>query len=175
MDGGSEINLECILSEENQHETVALARALCPFADTATDEQMLMCVALVEAKGNIKAVAELVGWSIARARRHLQSRLSQQIIKKLARHKLSGEGYLIAVCTLMDIASSESQTGNARNNASKAIFDLVDSDKNPGNNEPGEQVDLNNMTLAELEKYVGAIKQDLVRLPAIIDHAPLDE
>lgn len=170
----SEENLEHILGVENQHESVAVARALCPFAEAATDEQMLMCVAVVEAKGDVKWVAEELGISVSRVRRQLQSRLSQQIIKALAKHLLMGDGYLKAVCALVDVASSESQTGTARKNAAQAIIELADAEAAKGGGSDDNTVDLNNMTLKQLEAYVGAIKQDLIRLPRTIDHQPID-
>lgn len=166
--------LEQVLAEENQHEAVAVARALCPFAEAATDEVMLLCVALVEAKGDDKAVAEVAGMGRARARRLLQSGISQRIIKELAKNRLKSVGYLKAVCSLIDVAESAAQTGNARNNASKTILELVEADNNKGGGDEENLVDLNNMTLKQLESYVGRIKQDMVRLPAMIDITPID-
>jgi len=175
MDGRSEENLEHVLAEENQHEIVALARALCPFAEAATDAQILMCVAFVEAKGNEVLVARELGLAVAAVRKQVQSRLSESIIKRLAKNKLSGIGYLKAVCALMDVASSESQTGNARNNASKTIIELVDSEdkKNGGDGDDG--IDLNQMTLKQLEAFVGSIKRDLVKIPLMVDVTPTDK
>lgn len=166
MSEENKIDLNAVLAPENQHETVALARALCPFAEAATDAQVLICVAMVEARGDIKAVAAWLGYSVARLRGHLQSRLSGRIIKELARHKLTGEGYLIAVCALMDVAESQAQTGNARNNAAKTLMELADKDEAKDPNKGDGLPDLNTMTLPQLEAFVNTIKSDLLRLPA---------
>lgn len=167
--------LDHVLCEENQHETVALARALCPFAEEATDMQMLVCVAMVEAKGDMKLVAEEMGCVMAVIRRHCQSRLSQQILRKLAKHKLTGEGYLIAISNLMHIASSSNTSANARNNASKTLIELAEAEEaRSGGGGDEDRVDLNNMTIHQLQSFVNTIKQDLVRLPAQIPGVLID-
>jgi hypothetical protein len=166
------LDLSYVLAPENQHEAVAIARALCGFAEAATDVQMLVCIAVVEAKGDIKLVSEFLGYEISRIRGHLQSRLSSRIIKELAKSKLQGEGYLLAVSTLMEIAGSQSQTGNARNNAAKTLMELaeVEEARRPSDDDGG--VDLNNMTLKELERYCDTIKQNLVNVtPQTIEHS----
>lgn len=154
-----------ILQPENQHETVALARALCPFAEAATDEMMLVCVALVEAKGDVKAVADVLGYGMAAIRSRSQSPLASKIMRKLAKERLMGDGYVKALAALQDVAGSTSQTGTARRNAAQAIVELVNEEaaKDVGNADGG--IDLNQMTLKELEAYVGSIRQDLVRFP----------
>lgn len=165
MDGVKERKLDHVLGVENQHESVALARVICPFAEQATDEQMLLCVAVVEAKGDMKCVADELGLTLAGVRRHLQSKLSERILKALAKNRLGGIGYLKAVCALEDVAGAESQTGNARRQAAEAIIKLADADQNAGNDKAGNQLDLNTMTLAQLQAFVNSVKQDLMRIP----------
>ena len=168
-------NLADILSEENQHETVALARALCPFAEGAPDMTVLLCVAFVEAGGDLQAVAQILGMEKSSINRHLRSKVATQIIKKLAKDRLAGEGYLKAVCSLIEVASSQAQTGNARNNASKTIMELVEAENARVGGSDDDGIDLNNMTLKQLEAFVGGIKQELIKLPnvnQIIDNNP---
>jgi len=121
MTTNSPLDLTHILHPDNQAETVAVARALCPFAERATDATILICAAMVEAKGDLNVVSEYTGYALAQLRGHLQSKLANRIIQKLAAQKLEGEGYLTAVVTLIDIAKSTSQTGNARTNAAKLL------------------------------------------------------
>ena len=151
-----------LLQPENQHECVALARALCPFAEAATDATMLICVALVEAKGDEKAVAESLGFSISRLRSHCQSALAGKIMRALAKEKLLSTGYVKAMAALEDVAGSESQTGTSRRNAAQAIIELVKEEDQSTGNKAGGGIDLNNMTLAELEAYAESIKRDIV-------------
>lgn len=175
MDSEKVAFLQEALAPENQHELVALARALCPFADRATDATMLLCVALVEAKGDEAVVCEALGFGLAAVRRHCQSRLAAQIMRKLAKDRLLGTGYVKAMAALEDVAGSSSQSGNARRQAALAIAEIekAEGDK-PGSGGDGG-LDLNTMTLAQLEAYVGAIKQDLVRLPGNPPPALLEE
>jgi hypothetical protein len=158
--------LDHVLAPENQAETVALARAVCPFAEEASDALMLICVAMVEARGDVKAVAAYLGFHKSRVRQHLQSRLSGRIIQKIASEQLRGMGYLTAVSTLMDVAESQSQTGNARTNAAKLLIELGAAEMEKRSDKGEDTKDLNAMTLKELESYVNSIKQDLIRLPA---------
>lgn len=161
-----------LLQPENQHETVALARALCPGSESATDATILICVALVEAKGDAKTVADVLGYDISRIRAHSQSRLASQIMRKLAKEKLAGEGYVKALAALQDVAGSESQTGTARRNAAEAIISLVDEEEKGANGGAGGGIDLNTMTLAQLEAFVGAIKGELQQIahqPTVIE------
>lgn len=168
-----EENLEHVLDVENQHEAVALARALCPFAEAATDEQMLICVAVVEAKGDDKRVAGILGCKYAAIRRHLQSPLSQRILTELAKHRLKGLAYLKAICALEEVAGSTSQSGNSRRQASESIIKLADESKLVDENKKGDGIDLNTMTLRQLEAFVSTIKQELVKIPVqVIEHEP---
>lgn len=165
-------DLSHILAPEMQQEAVAIARALCPFAEQATDATMLMCVAMVEAKGDMKCIAEYLGFELKRVRGHLQSHLAGRIVKELARSKLRGEGYLLAVCTLMEVAASQSQTGNARNNAAKTLMELAEADEARRPKDDADGVDFNNMTLKELEQYVDSIKKDMINVtPQAIEHS----
>ncbi len=171
MEENSGLLLE-LLQPENQHETVALARALCPGSESATDATVLICVALVEAKGDAKVVAGVLGFSVGRVRSHSQSRLASQIMRKLAKEKLAGEGYVKALAALQDVAGSESQTGTARRNAAEAIIELVNADEQESNGGKAGGVDLNTMTLAQLEAFVGAIKGELQQIahqPTVIE------
>jgi len=167
--------LDHVLAPENQEEAVALARALCPFAETVTDALMLICVAMVEARGDICVVSEYLGFSRSSIRKHLQSKMAGRIIKTLAREKLTGEGYMLGVFTLMDVAASESQTGTARRNAAMALIELAQDEDDKKSDRGDETKDLNSMTLAELEGYVGSIRQDLVRIPKDMESKPLLE
>lgn len=167
------VDLSHVLHPENQHETVAIVRGLCPFAEEATDALLLVCCAMVEARGDKKVVSEYLGWSVSRISAMLQSRLADRVIKKLSRNKINGLGYLIATSTLMDIASSESQTGNARVNASKTIIELSDQDDEKIGGMDNEK-DLNAMTLLELEAFVNSIKQDLVKIRPENDMQAID-
>lgn len=157
-----------LLSPENQDEAIAVARALCPFAEAATDFQVFLCVAMVEAKGDLDVVSAVSGYHKSKLRGHLQAHICGRIIKHLAKEKLRGEGYLTGMYALMDVASSKSATANARTNAAKVLMEMAgqEDDRQPGGR--GEK-DLNNMTLRELESYVNSIKQDLVRLPPPVD------
>lgn len=166
MDDDKRELLDHVLAPENQAETVALARALCPFAEEASDALMLICVAMVEARGDVKAVAEYLGFIPSRVRQHLQSRLSGRILKALAREKLTGEGYMVGVFALMEVAESQSQTGTARKNAAQALIELAEAEQAKRADKGEDTKDLNSMTLKELESYVNSIKQDLIRLPA---------
>lgn len=163
--------LDAVLSPDIQHETVAMARALLPFAEEATDALVLVCVGLVEARGDEKSVAEYLGFEVGRLRRLLQSRLSGRILKALAREKLSGQGYMIGVFTLMNLAESQSQTGTARRNAALSLVELAEAEHQKAADKGEDTKDLNAMTLAELEAYVNTIKQDLIPPPAkAIEH-----
>lgn len=166
--------LDHVLKPENQAEAVALARALCPFAEQATDALMLICVALVEAEGDIELVAAYLGFSRARIAGHLQSRLSGRILQKLATEKLAGVGYLTAVSTLMNIAKSQSQTGNARTNAAKLLIELGAAANEKRADKGEDTKDLNSMTLAELESYCNSIKQDMVKVSTQTLPHPID-
>lgn len=161
MSQKSEINLDYILAPENQAETLVLARALCPFAEQASDIMMLVCVAMVESGGDAKLVAEYLGLDFSRVRAHCQSHLFNRILRELTRHKLTGEGYLVAVTNLISVAGSESQTGNARNNASKTLLELNAVEDDKGKSSSGGSKDLNEMTLSELMDYVQTIKADI--------------
>lgn len=151
-----------LLQPANQHELVSLARALCPFAEAATDAMMLVCIALVEAKGDEKCVGEVLGLDGGRIRGHSQSRLASQIMRKLAKEKLMSTGYVKALAALQDVAGSESQTGTARRNAAQAIVELVNEEAERDGSQADGGVDLNAMSLKELEAYVGSIRQDLI-------------
>lgn len=166
MDSEKVAFLREALAPENQHELVALARALCPFADRATDATMLLCIALVEAKGDEAAVCEALSFNLAGLRRHCQSRLAAQIMRKLAKDRLLATGYVKAMAALEDVAGSASQSGNARRQAALAIAEIERSEAAVGGNQGDGGIDLNAMTLGQLESYVAAIKQDLIRLPA---------
>jgi len=168
MTTNSPLDLTHILHPDNQAETVAVARALCPFAERATDATILICAAMVEAKGDLNVVSEYTGYALAQLRGHLQSKLANRIIQKLAAQKLEGEGYLTAVVTLIDIAKSTSQTGNARTNAAKLLIELHRAEEDKHSDKGDLTEDLNNMTLKQLESYCNSIKQDLVRIP----HSP---
>lgn len=177
MDGTDEENLDHVLGVENQHEAVALARALCPFAEAATDEQMLICVALVEAKGDEKRVSDALGLPRGRLRRHYLSHLSERIIKHLAKNRLQGVGYLKAVCALESVTESQSQTGTARRQAAEAIIKLGDDATASRGDSASDGMDLNNMTLVQLQAFVDTIKQNLRKLPPkndvqTIEHQP---
>ena len=154
------------LCEENQHELVAMARALCPFAEAVTDDVILVCVALVEAKGDAGLVAEATGFSRWQVRRRSQSQVAQQIIKKLTKEKMRGEGYLKAVSAMMDIAGSSSVSPAARIKASESLIKMADADDVSRGGEGSNGPDLNAMSLKQLEAYCAAIKQDLIPLPS---------
>jgi hypothetical protein len=161
-----------LLEPENQEQTVALARALCPGSESATDATMLICVALVEAGGDYKAVAECLGYTIGRIKSYCQSRLASQIMRQLAKAKLSSEGYVKALAALVDVAGSESQTGTARRNAAQAVIELVEADERGKGNAAEGGRELSSMTLKELESFVGSIKAELTQiasLPPVID------
>lgn len=155
--------LDHVLAPENQAETIALARALCSFAEEASDALMLICVAMIEARGDIKAVAEYLGFAPSRVRWHLQSRLSGKILRVLAREKLSGEGYMTGVFTLMEVAESQSQTGTARRNAALSLIELANIEHEKKADKGDDTKDFSAMTLKELESYVSSIRQDLVK------------
>lgn len=155
------IDLGYILRPDNHAETIALARALCPFAEEVTDATMLICVAMVEAGGDMKAVADYLGFDKERIRKHYQCHQSSRIMRELSHHKLSGEGYVIAVNALTTVAGSQSQTGAARIAASKALLELSDNVKNHTTKSGGDAKDLNEMTLSELENMVNTIKGDM--------------
>lgn len=154
--------LEHVLAPENQHESVMLARALCPFAERVTDAVILICVAMVEAKSDIDLVVRELGYSRARVRAYLQSHQANRIMRELSRHKLTGEGYLVAITNLIDVAACTRETGTARNSASKTLIELnvIEEEKHSGSTDEGK--DLNEMTLAELQDYTDKIKADLM-------------
>jgi len=154
-------NLEAVVSPENQHESVALARALCPFAEEATDMTVLLAVAMVEAEGDLNAVLEYLCITKSTFSRHNQSPLLNRIIKQLTRKRLSGEGYLLGVTALMDVAGSKSQSGAARINAAKTLIELSDDEEAKDNSVGGSGKDLNEMTFAELEREVKQIRADI--------------
>ena len=169
---GNESILEHIFNEENQRENVALARALCPFAEAATDEQILICLGYVESGCNERIIASEIGASLGRIKRLIQSRLSEQIIRCLSKSKLSGVGYAKAIASLIDVASSASYSGPARNAASKAIIEMVEDDNRQKGGGDGDEVDLNTMTLKQLQHYVSGIKRDLSKIPSDISQPP---
>lgn len=179
MQEENETDLGYILAPENQLETIALARALCPFAEQATDATMLICVAMVETKGDLELISQYLALDKARVRAHYQSHLSNRIVRELTRHKLTGEGYMIAVGNLMEVAQSRSQTGTARNNASKTLIDLAEAEAQKDKGKHGDGKDLNEMTLAELESLVNTVKSDMASLTgesvAIPDKSPCAE
>lgn len=163
------------LCDENQHEIVTIARGLCPFAEAVPDDVILVCVGLVEAKGSAALVAEALGFSVWQIKRRTQSQVAQRIIKKITKEKMSGEGYLKAVSALMDVASSTSSPAAARNSASKTLIELADAEEAGKGGDLSGGVDLNAMTLAQLEAYCNSIKQDLMRVPpevALIEGKP---
>lgn len=166
------IFLEHILDPDNQAECVAVARALCPFAETMTDMGVLVCVCLVEAKGNEDILINEMGLSKVVIRRHYQSRLGSQIIKKLTKHRVNGSGYVIAANALMDVASSASTSPAARNKAASALIQLNKEEEEDGRKIGGEGVELSNMTYRQLEQLVSSIKQDMTRpnAPLVIDN-----
>lgn len=152
-----------LLEPDNQHEMVAAARALCTFAEAATDTTMLLCIALVEAKGDAKAVQEVFGLRNFDIRRHTQSAMAGRIMRQLAKEKLSSSGYIKALAALEDVAGSESSSGTSRRNAAQAIVEMVNEDQNGANNNADGGIDLNVMTLAQLQAFVGAIKAELLQ------------
>lgn len=172
MSQENEINYDYILSPENQAEAIALARALCPFAEQATDAMMLICIAVVETGMSVREVSEYLTIDFARVRAHCQSHQYNKVLRELARHKLTGEGYVLAINNLMNVASSLSQTGNARNNASKTLLELNDTEaaKNGGSHDDG--TDLNEMTLKELEDYCAKIKSDVALIGGVKQGEP---
>lgn len=161
MSQENEIKLEAILAPENQAETIALARALCPFAEEVTDAAMLICVAMVECGGDIDSIANYTGYERKRIRSHLQSHQCNKILRELSRHKLSGEGFLVAITNLIDVAGSQSQTGTARINASKSILELHEAEEGKSKGKHDSGLNLNEMTLSELQDYVDTIKADV--------------
>ena len=164
MSQESEINLDHILGAENQHETIALARALCPFAETMTDATILIAVAMVETSGDMDAVSEYLGYEKSRLRGHCQSHLYNRVVRELSRQKLSGEGYLIAVSALMEVSKSKGASPAARNKASQTIISMVNDEQERSGRRDGEGKALNEMTLSELEDHVNKIKSDIATL-----------
>jgi len=160
----NEIDLSHILAPENQRDTVLMARGLLPFAEQASDACVLLCVALVEARGDFKLVEKWTGYDRKTTSVHVQSKLAQRILKALAKIKLTTEGYMLGIFTLMELAESRSQTGTARKNAAQALIELSDEESEKHTDKGGDTKDLNNMTLSELESYANSIKADLIRI-----------
>lgn len=172
MSQENEINLDHILAPENQLETVALARALCPFAEQATDATMLICVALVESGGSMKEVADYLGYELSRLRGHCQSHQFNRIIRELTKHKLTGAGYLTAVTALMDVSGSKSASPAARANASRTLIEMNEAEEARNGGGTGDGKALNEMTLQELEDHVNKIKADIASLPGQVPALP---
>lgn len=152
-----------ILKPENQEETILVIRTLFPIAEQANDLTVLLCAGLVESGGDWESVCSNIGVEMVRAKRHCQSRLANDIIREITKRKLMGEGYTIAVSSLISTASSEASTGTARNNASKTLLELceLESEKEGGDSSK----DLSEMSLKELQAEVKQLKAGAIVLP----------
>lgn len=161
-----EIILPAVLEPENQEETIAYVRALCPFAETMTDEAIIICVAFVEFNADVAAIKKHTCFSTRSVAAASRSRLGQRVIAALAKSDIEGTGTLIALNAMKDIAKSPAASSAARVRASQMLIEMGEREANKVSRrtrgEGGK--DLNTMTLAELQDFVEEIKQNVTMI-----------
>jgi hypothetical protein len=174
-----EIILPAVLEPENQEETITMVRALCPWAETMTDEAVIVCVAFVEFNADLAMIETHTRFLKRHVSAVSRSRLGQRVIAELARQDLEGTGVMIALRTLKDVAKSPAASTAARVRASTELLSLAEAQaaKSGRRNKADGGKDLNTMTLAELQDFVEEIKQNVTMIDGMqnaIEHDPID-
>lgn len=161
--------LPAVLEYEAQHETIILARSLCPFAESMDDVALLACIAFVEFRGDEKRTSEVLFIPLHITRRHIRSQLGQRVIAQLSRSDLSGTGLMIALNALKDIAGSSSASPAARVKAAERLSELAtaETEKQGKGLKVGGGKNLNELTLGELEQVVEQVRQNMTFVQGI--------
>lgn len=164
-----------LIEPEAQDETIVMIRGIAPWAETLSDDAIMVCVAFVELKGDHAKIYEIMGYDISRQKCLVRSRLAQRLIGEIARLDLVGTGIMIAIQTYKEVATSASASPAARVKAADSLAALSNLEEHRRPTAKGQGgKDLNTMTLAELQDFAAQMTENVTMIEGMQDAIDLD-